>query len=39
MIRELISWIGLFSSNKFGIDLLTGFNIFETLRNFVEPSG
>lgn len=39
MIREYISWIGLFSSTKNGIEMLNNFKIYETLRSYVSPQG
>lgn len=39
MIREYISWIGLFSSTKDGIDLLKSFKIFQILDSFIDPKG
>lgn len=39
MIRELISWIGLLSSSKNGLELLNQFKIFDSLRLYIEPTG
>lgn len=39
MIKEYLSWIGLFSRKKKGLDLLTDFRIFEYLIFYVEVSG
>ncbi len=39
MIREYVSWIGLFSSTKNGLELLGTFKIFESLREFVDKNG
>lgn len=39
MLRELFSWIGLFTQTKAGIDLLVELNILETLKTFVKKSG
>lgn len=38
MIREYISWIGLFSESKPGLELLQNFEIFETFKCFVTIS-
>ena len=39
MIREYISWIGLFSSTKHGLDLLATFRMFESLMSLVDKTG
>ncbi len=35
MIREYVSWIGLFTSSKFGLELLVEFKIFDYLMKLV----
>lgn len=37
MIRELISWIGLLSNSKYGLDLLSQYKIFDSLKLYIEP--
>ena len=39
MIREYISWIGLFSHSKHGIEFLITFRIYESFMNYVNKSG
>jgi rapamycin-insensitive companion of mTOR len=39
MIREYISWIGLFSSSKHGLEMLAQFKIFEKLMEYVDDKG
>ncbi len=39
MIREYISWIGIFSTTKYGLEMLESFKIFSSLRNLVLEDG
>lgn len=39
MMREYISWIGLFTSSKQGTEILLQMKIFDYLRYFVDKQG
>jgi len=39
MLRELLSWLGLFSNSKEGIQLLTKFKVFDHLEMLVDHNG
>jgi hypothetical protein len=39
MLREYLSWLGLFTTTKDGIKLLKKFKIFDHLMQIVDPNG
>ena len=39
MMRELINWIGLFTSTKHGLEMLHKFQIMEMVKNCIDRQG